>query len=857
MLEERALLGRRQQPRREARLVEESPEIVAGVREVRARGSRDAAQLIPQKTAARPGRSTSERRSRRSALQRTLKRSARGRGRQAIRVRGRGRLPRQGRWRPRTARRAPAAVEDGEAEHLLLAALVPLFPDELPLPRAGSARMPLAPDEGERAGHERDSDGRYAFVEVEGATRARWSRLRRGRARRAAREGGAGLLRRCVARWRPLRMDGQRRRRRGRPRPAERACRPSPPLPGAHLPGSLERGGDDRVRHPGGAGALLALRSAARVLRRAGAQSRTRSSTRSPTTCGTTTHSRRAVRDQRPHGGADREGAGRRRPFSRLRPRRGRLRPSMTSLNFLLSRTLARTLARGTRSSSPVSTTTRTCRRGSARAWPRRRGPVRPLHRRSSARPRRPRATARREPASSRSPWRRTPSARSSTSRGLSISRTGGRAGVGRCRPLRTAARSTFAPGTSTSWILLAVQVLRAHLRLAYGRRELLGSTAPLQGPARADEPVGSRFEHGTMQHELLAGFVAAVEYVESIGWEAIVARERARRALPLRPAGRAATLYGLDTMEGRVPTFCFNLPGQTPEDVAVALAERDVAVAARRLLRDRGDAAARPRRRRCVRGDRPLQHRRGGRSPARCRRGARLRLLVLGGTRFLGRAAVEAAVERGHEVTLFNRGRLARALPRPRAAPRRPGRRPRAPRGTTRRTRSSTVRLHPARRPASSSSSPATSSTASSSRRSRLVATLERGYDESAPLARLDDPASEVMRDYGALKAACERVVDEHFPARSAIVRAVDRRAARPDRPVHVLALRIARGGWLRAGAARAAVAGSSTLATSAGGSSCLRGAEGGHVRRHRAGAANGGRGPRDVPRGRAPTRR
>ena len=33
------------------------------------------------------------------------------------------------------------------------------------------------------------------------------------------------------------------------------------------------------------------------------------------------------------------------------------------------------------------------------------------------------------------------------------------------------------------------------------------------------------------------------------------------------------------------------------------------------------------------------------------------MRLLVLGGTKFLGRAAVESALERGHQVTLFNRG--------------------------------------------------------------------------------------------------------------------------------------------------------------------------------------------------------
>ena len=34
------------------------------------------------------------------------------------------------------------------------------------------------------------------------------------------------------------------------------------------------------------------------------------------------------------------------------------------------------------------------------------------------------------------------------------------------------------------------------------------------------------------------------------------------------------------------------------------------------------------------------------------------LRILVLGGTQFVGRAVVEAALARGHEVTLFNRGR-------------------------------------------------------------------------------------------------------------------------------------------------------------------------------------------------------
>src|SRR5713101_3424467 len=35
------------------------------------------------------------------------------------------------------------------------------------------------------------------------------------------------------------------------------------------------------------------------------------------------------------------------------------------------------------------------------------------------------------------------------------------------------------------------------------------------------------------------------------------------------------------------------------------------------------------------------------------------MRILVIGGTRFLGRHLVEAALERNHDVTLFNRGQM------------------------------------------------------------------------------------------------------------------------------------------------------------------------------------------------------
>ena len=39
------------------------------------------------------------------------------------------------------------------------------------------------------------------------------------------------------------------------------------------------------------------------------------------------------------------------------------------------------------------------------------------------------------------------------------------------------------------------------------------------------------------------------------------------------------------------------------------------------------------------------------------------MRVLVIGGTAFLGRAIVEAALERGDEVTWFHRGRHGRGL--------------------------------------------------------------------------------------------------------------------------------------------------------------------------------------------------
>ena len=117
------------------------------------------------------------------------------------------------------------------------------------------------------------------------------------------------------------------------------------------------------------------------------------------------------------------------------------------------------------------------------------------------------------------------------------------------------------------------------HLGLAFGRAELLERWRPYKVRPAATEPLGHRFETGTLPHELLAGFVAAVEYVESIGYDAIHFYERdlGERFLARLPANCHAR--GLPSMNGRVSTFVFTVDGRTPQEAAAILGEQGLAV--------------------------------------------------------------------------------------------------------------------------------------------------------------------------------------------------------------------------------------------------------------------------------------
>ncbi len=117
------------------------------------------------------------------------------------------------------------------------------------------------------------------------------------------------------------------------------------------------------------------------------------------------------------------------------------------------------------------------------------------------------------------------------------------------------------------------------HLGLAYAKSELLERWRPYKVRPASDEPLGHRYETGTLPHELLAGFVAAVEYIDSIGWEAIQSHERELGQRFLDGLPDTCTLYGVNGMDRRVSTFAFNVDGRSPRAVAEQLGERGIAV--------------------------------------------------------------------------------------------------------------------------------------------------------------------------------------------------------------------------------------------------------------------------------------
>jgi 2'-hydroxyisoflavone reductase len=151
------------------------------------------------------------------------------------------------------------------------------------------------------------------------------------------------------------------------------------------------------------------------------------------------------------------------------------------------------------------------------------------------------------------------------------------------------------------------------------------------------------------------------------------------------------------------------------------------------------------------------------------------MKLLVLGGTKFLGRHAVEAALDGGHDVTIFTRGTTNPDLypevehltgDRDGDLASLEGRAwdgvvdtsgyvPRIVRQSAELLRDAVGRY-------------VFVSSIS------VYADFSKPIDESSTVAELEDPATEeIMEHYGALKAACETVIDEVYGDRGTNVRA------------------------------------------------------------------------------------
>jgi selenocysteine lyase/cysteine desulfurase len=116
------------------------------------------------------------------------------------------------------------------------------------------------------------------------------------------------------------------------------------------------------------------------------------------------------------------------------------------------------------------------------------------------------------------------------------------------------------------------------HLGLAFGRRELLESWRPYKVRPADPFPVGHRYETGTLAHELLAGFVAAVGYLRDVGWDFVRDHEHALGQQFLDGLPDGWRLYGIPTMDGRAPTFAINHESLAPQEASERLGARGFA---------------------------------------------------------------------------------------------------------------------------------------------------------------------------------------------------------------------------------------------------------------------------------------
>jgi len=121
------------------------------------------------------------------------------------------------------------------------------------------------------------------------------------------------------------------------------------------------------------------------------------------------------------------------------------------------------------------------------------------------------------------------------------------------------------------------------HLGIAWVRPELAASLRPDRVRPAGLEPIGHRFETGTLSHEAIAGFRGAVGYLASLGGEGVTAQALDRAYLAIHAHERTLTehflegiasipgitLHGRPGVDDRVCTFGLSIDSVTPEAAA------------------------------------------------------------------------------------------------------------------------------------------------------------------------------------------------------------------------------------------------------------------------------------------------
>lgn len=152
----------------------------------------------------------------------------------------------------------------------------------------------------------------------------------------------------------------------------------------------------------------------------------------------------------------------------------------------------------------------------------------------------------------------------------------------------------------------------------------------------------------------------------------------------------------------------------------------------------------------------------------------AALKILILGGSHFLGIHLTEELIQRGHEVTLFNRGTRQLDFPVQQLIGDRDGKLEVLQEGRWDAVIDTSGHLPRIVEQSAKLLSNATN-------HYTFISTIgvyknfdAFGIDESYPLAAIADPTTEEIteKNYGALKALCEEQIQRYFPNRSLIVR-------------------------------------------------------------------------------------